>query len=59
VPELFDGIIQQVDGNGDINIRPAAFLVFFDQRREDIELIALLRPGSSAPELPDLPEAAA
>ena len=42
-------MVQQVDGIGDIDIRPAGILIFFDERREDIELVALLRAGGSAP----------
>jgi hypothetical protein len=49
-------VVQQVEGIGDIYTRLAAFLVFFNERREDIELIALLRSGSSTPEFFNLPE---
>ena len=57
--ELFDRAIQQVDRIGDINARPAGILIFFDERREDIELVTLFGPGGSTPELFNLQRAAA
>src|SRR5882757_10404152 len=54
--ELFDRVIQQVDRIGDINARPAGILIFFDERREDIEFVTLFGPGGSTPELFNLPE---
>src|SRR3981081_422822 len=55
MPELFDRVIQQVDRIGGLNTRPAAVLIFFDKRCENVELVALFGPDRSAPELFDLP----
>ena len=47
--ELLDCVVQQVDWIGNIDIRPAGIFVFFDEGREDIELVTFLRPRGRAP----------
>src|SRR5450631_572118 len=54
--EFLDRVVQQVDRIGDINIRPAAILIFFDEGREDVELVALFGPGGGTPEFFNLPD---
>src|SRR3979411_2468535 len=54
--EFLDRVNQQVDRIGDINTRPAAILIFFNERREDVELVALFGPGGGTPEFFNLPD---
>src|ERR1700754_3355802 len=47
--KLLDCVIQQVNWIGDIGNRPTGIFVFFDECREDIELVAIFRADSSSP----------
>jgi hypothetical protein len=54
--ELFDRIVQQIYGIGDIDDRPAALFVFLDKRCENIELVTVFGAGRSAPKPFDFAE---
>src|SRR6266700_6762312 len=52
--QFFDRVVEHVDRIGDVDYRPAALLIFFDEGGKNIELVALLGPGCGAPEPFDL-----
>ena len=52
--ELIDCVMQQIDRIGIIGVRPAAVFVPFDERHENIELVAVFSIRCGAPQFFDL-----